>query len=117
MAVRGQNWREQRYAIAGGAALNPAVRFRREVDFAISDPMGNASYAILTGPGPTNTTGDIVYPFSMKLLSPRLQRSAQMCIRDRSFTSQFDGAGLTAVLKCAGIAIGLRQIQFLWRCV
>lgn len=76
VTVRGQNWREQRYAITDGAALNPALRFRREIDFAISDPMGNGSYAILTGPGPTNTTGGVVYPFSMKLLSPRLQRSA-----------------------------------------
>lgn len=76
VAVRGQNLREQRYAITDGAALNPAVRFRREVDFFISDPMGNATYAIVTGPGPANTTTGVAYPFSMKLLSPRLQRSA-----------------------------------------
>lgn len=74
--VRGNNSREQRYAITTGAALDPQVRFRREVEFSIADPMGHARYAIVTGPGPTNTTGNVVYPFSMKLLSPRLLRSA-----------------------------------------
>jgi hypothetical protein len=76
MSVRGNNIREQRYAIAGGAALNPAVRYRREIEFRVSDPMGNATYAIVTGPGPTNTTSGVVRPFSMKLLSVRLLRSA-----------------------------------------
>lgn len=74
--VRGNNNREQRYAIAGGEPLNPAVRYRREVEFAITDPMGNASYAVVTGPGPTNTTNGVVRPFSMKFLSVRLLRSA-----------------------------------------
>lgn len=76
VVVRGQSMREQRYAIADGAPLNPAVRFRREVDFFISDPMGNVSHAVVTGPGPTNTTAGVTYPFSFKLLSPRLLRSA-----------------------------------------
>lgn len=75
-AVRGNNVRDQRYSITSGAPLSPAVMYRREIEFAISDPMGNATYAILTGPGPTNTLGGVVYPFSMKLLSPRLLRSA-----------------------------------------
>ena len=94
VAVRGQNWREQRYAIANGAELSPAVRFRREIDFAISDPMGNATYAILTGPGPTNTTGGLVYPFSMKFLSARLQRSApELQGKNGNFLNALDDDG------------------------
>ena len=75
-SVRANNLREQRYSIANGAALSPAVRFRREVQFQITDPMGNATYVIVRGPGPTNTIDGVVYPFSMKFLSPRLLRSA-----------------------------------------
>jgi hypothetical protein len=75
-AVRANNLREQRYNIANGAALAPAVRYRREVGFQISDPMGNATYVIVRGPGPTNTIDGVVYPFSMKFISPRLLKSA-----------------------------------------
>jgi len=76
VSVRGNNIREQRYSIVGGAALDPLVRFRREVEFVITDPMANGNYAVVTGPGPTNTVNNVVYPFSMKLLSVRLLRSA-----------------------------------------
>lgn len=75
-AVRATNAREERYSITNGAALSPSVRFRRELQFQIVDPMGNANYVIVKGPGPTNTIDGVVYPFSMKFLSPRLLRSA-----------------------------------------
>jgi len=74
--ARANNMREERYALSNGAPLSPQVRYRREVEWQIVDPMGNATYAIVTGPGPTNTTGGVTYPFSMKFLSPRLLRSA-----------------------------------------
>jgi hypothetical protein len=68
--------REERYALDSGAALAPPVRYRREVEWSIVDPMGNATYVIVSGPGPTNTIGGVTYPFSMKFLSPRLLRAA-----------------------------------------
>jgi hypothetical protein len=74
--ARANNLREERYAISNGTAVSPQVRFRREVEFNIVDPMGNFTYAILQGPGPGNTIAGTAYPFSMKLLSPRLLRSA-----------------------------------------
>lgn len=74
--MRPINLREQRYSLSTGAPLDPAVRFRREVDFNISDPMGNARYAVVTGVGPSNTTGGVTYPFSLKFLSARLLRAA-----------------------------------------
>lgn len=74
--LRANNLREERYSIATGAAVTPQVRLRREVQFQISDPMGNATHVVMTGPGPTNTIAGTRYPFSMKFLSPRLLRSA-----------------------------------------
>jgi hypothetical protein len=74
--VRANNIREERYAINGGAPLTPLVRYRREVEWAITDPMGNATHVVVTGPGPTNTTAGVTYPFSMKFLSPRILKSA-----------------------------------------
>jgi len=76
VAVRANNTRDQRYAVANGNTLTPAVNYRREVQFQITDPMGNATYVIVTGPGPTLTLGSQVLPFSMKFLSPRLLQSA-----------------------------------------
>jgi len=74
--ARANNMREERYAISGGAPLTPLVRYRREIEWAITDPMANATYVVVTGPGPTNTTAGVTYPFSMKFLSPRILKSA-----------------------------------------
>lgn len=75
-AARANNFRDERYSITNGAALSPLVMYRREVEWAITDPMGNATYVILTGPGPSNLVNGVVHPFSMKFISPRLLRSA-----------------------------------------
>ncbi len=75
-SVRPINRRDERYSISSGAALSPAVNYRREVQFTITDPTFNASYAILTGPGPGNTVNGVNVPFSLKFLSTRLLRSA-----------------------------------------
>ncbi|WP_144290224.1 hypothetical protein [Ideonella sp. A 288] len=75
-AVRANNLRDERYSLASGNALSPAVQYRREVQFQIVDPMGNANYVIVTGPGPTTTIDGTVHPFSLKFLSPRLLMSA-----------------------------------------
>ncbi len=76
--VRARNWRDERYSINTGAALATAVNYRREVNFNIVDEMGNATYVIVTGPGPSNSTtvpGQVL-PFSLKFISPRLLMNA-----------------------------------------
>ena len=75
-SVRAVNYRDERYAIATGAAVLPAVNYRREIQFNIADPMGNANYATVTGAGPAATVNGTAVQFSMKLLSPGLMRSA-----------------------------------------
>jgi hypothetical protein len=74
--VRSRNVREQRQALATGAALSPAVNYRRSVQWGIEDPMGNATYVIVTGPGPAATVNGVATQFSLKFLSPRILRSA-----------------------------------------
>ncbi len=75
-SVRANNWRDERYNISNGAPASPAVNYRREVQFQITDPLGHAKYVIVTGRGPTNTIAGQVHPFSMKFLSPQLLKSA-----------------------------------------
>ena len=75
-SVRAVNYRDERYALTNGAAVSPAVNYRREIQFNIADPMGNAMYATVTGAGPAATVNGTAVQFSMKLLSPRLTRSA-----------------------------------------
>jgi len=70
---RARNVRNERLSLATGAPLSPEVQYRRDLQFFVSDPMGNATYVIVTGPGPTGPNGE---PFSLKLLSPRLLKSA-----------------------------------------
>jgi len=74
--VRGRNQRDERYSIATGAPLSPAVNYRREVQFAINDPMANSTYVIVTGPGPASTINGVATQFSLKFISPFLLRSA-----------------------------------------
>ena len=74
--VRSRNMRDERYSLATGAALSPAVNYRRAVQWSIVDPMGNADYVIVTGPGPAATVNGVATQFSLKFLSTRLLRSA-----------------------------------------
>jgi hypothetical protein len=75
-SVRVRNVRDERYAISSGAALSPAVNYRRDLQFQVTDPMGNAKYVVITGPGPAGTANGASVPFSLKLLSPLVLRSA-----------------------------------------
>jgi hypothetical protein len=76
VAVRGRNYRDERYSLSTGAPLSPAVLYQRHVQFYIGDPMGNATYVIVTGPGPSALVNGVAAPFSLKFISPRLLRSA-----------------------------------------
>jgi hypothetical protein len=74
--VRARNQRDERYLISTGAPASPAVRYRRDVQFQIVDPMGNATYVIVSGNGPSAIVNGVQTPFSLKFISPRLLRSA-----------------------------------------
>lgn len=78
--VRGRNLRDERYALSTGLPQATPLTYRREVQFGVADPQGAATYAIVTGPGPTNTINGVVTPFSMKLLSPRVLRSEPLLL-------------------------------------
>lgn len=67
--VRARNVRMERYAMSGIPLSPGQYGYRREVQFAISDPMGKATYAIVSGPGRTDN-------FPLKMISPRLLRAA-----------------------------------------
>jgi hypothetical protein len=69
--VQSRNTRTENYSIATGNGVS--VTSRRELNFGVNDPMGNATYVIVTGPG-ESTTNNVVYPFSLKLLSPKIIR-------------------------------------------
>lgn len=90
-AVRAVNWRDERYLQASGASASPAVNYRREVQFQITDPIGNANYVIVSGPGPTRVVNGTTIAFSMKLLSPRVARSApEMLGKSGNFLNWLD---------------------------
>ncbi len=74
--VRARNVRDERHSISTGAPLSPAINYRRDVQWRVTDPMGNATYVVVTGPGPTVSANGANVPFSLLLLSPRVQRSA-----------------------------------------
>ncbi len=63
------------YAIvpAGEPKVVPVV-YERFAQFRIQDPLGNATYAVVTGPG-FRTVSNVLTPFSLKMLSPRLLKS------------------------------------------
>lgn len=68
--------REVRYDIKTGLALNPAVRYRRDIRVAVSDPLANAKYVVVSGPGPAADVNGTLVPWSWKMVSPFLMRSA-----------------------------------------
>lgn len=74
--VQARNTRDERRALANGAALSPAVQFRRSLRFLVTDPLGRAKYVIVSGPGPAGNIGGVAAQFSLKFISPRLLRSA-----------------------------------------
>ena len=67
--------REERYSIATGEALTPSVRYRRDMRFAVTDPVGNATYVVVSGPGPRSYDAKSA-GWSWKMVSPRVMRSA-----------------------------------------
>lgn len=71
--VLGRNLVNRTYKLADGT-LNSST-LRREVGFGVRDPAGIATYAVVSGAGPSTTSGTQSLSFSVKLLSPRVLRS------------------------------------------
>lgn len=106
VAARPRNLRDARYSIAAGAAaLNPAVQYRREIRFQVTDPMANSDYVIVTGPGPTGTVAGSVAPFSMKMVSPFLMRASPEFAGKSSNYVNFKGDDLFRYCAAAGGAV------------
>ena len=92
--MRSRNLRDERYSITTGAVLSPAVNYSRTVLFQISDPMGNATYVVMTGPGPAGNVGGVATQFSLKFLSPRILRSApELAAKNGNFVNWLDDDG------------------------
>jgi len=86
--------REERYAIATGMALSPSVRYRRDIRIAVTDPLGNATYVVVSGPGPAATVNGVSVPWSWKMVSPRVMRSApEMAGKTGNYTNFLDDDG------------------------
>jgi hypothetical protein len=73
VGIRPRNLATQRYKLTDGAAQTPAVDYRRELRFWVTDPLGHATYIVVTGP---RTIKGVPGTMSLKLLSPRVARSA-----------------------------------------
>jgi hypothetical protein len=73
--VQARNIRYERYQLATGELLEPPKTYRRDIRFSVRDPMGNATYAVITGPGPSTIVSGVYRPFSLKVVSPRIQRT------------------------------------------
>lgn len=114
--ARARNTRDERYLFSNGGVASPAVNYRRDVQFNVSDPMGNATYVVVTGAGPSGTVNGAAAQFSLKLLSPRVLRSAPELasktgnflnwLDDDSFrTCRISGSNVpvAAIADCSGL--------------
>ncbi len=72
--LQARNIRTDNFSLATGApAVTTPTSQRRDIRVRVIDAGNVATYAIVTGPGPAGANGQ---PFSFKLLSPRIVRSA-----------------------------------------
>lgn len=86
--------REERYTIAAGVALSPSVRYRRDIRVGVTDPLGNATYVVVSGPGPAATVNGVSVPWSWKMVSPRVMRAApEMAGKVGNYTNFLDDDG------------------------
>lgn len=86
--------REERYTLAAGAPLSPSVRYRRDIRVNVTDPLGNATYVVVSGPGPAATVNGASVPWSWKMVSPRVMRAApEMAGKVGNYTNFLDDDG------------------------
>ena len=116
VSVRGRNLRDERYSISSGAPQSPALNYRRELRWFITDPEGRANYVIVSGPGPAASVNGSSIPFSLKLVSPRVMRAApEFSGRNNNYLNWRDddsfrycatsgsGVPVASVADCAGL--------------
>jgi hypothetical protein len=111
--VRSRNIREERYRLADGTPQSPPVRYIRSIQWFIADPEGNATYVVVSGPGPAATVGGNPVPFSLKFVSPRLLSGApELQGRNGNFVNmgvdepfRFCGGGPVPVASIADCAV------------
>ncbi len=117
--VRARNERDEAYSISTGAPISPLVTYRKDIQFYVTDPLGNATYVIVSGPGPTATVNGVTVPFSLKLISPRLLRSAPELVgKNNNYLNWLDddpfgrclssaaGVPVASIADCAGQGAG-----------
>ena len=76
---------------AGAPNVFAPVQYQRAVEFRITDPMSNATYAIISGSGPTSVVGGATTPFSLKMLSPKILRDdALLAGKPGNYTTLLD---------------------------
>ena len=73
VSVRARNERNEQRNRLSGAPTTTAVLYANLMQFNVIDPQGNATYAVVSGPGTTTISG-VATPFAMKLLSTRLMK-------------------------------------------
>jgi hypothetical protein len=70
------------------------VRYRRDIRVSVTDPLGNATYVVVSGPGPAATVNGVSVPWSWKMVSPRVMRSApEMAGKTGNYTNFLDDDG------------------------
>lgn len=90
VGARSKNIRTDRYSILTGLPDATPLSYRREANFRVYDPSGNATYVIVSGPGPSTTIAGRATPFSIKMVSPRVMRSAEMARAPGNFSNWTD---------------------------
>jgi hypothetical protein len=89
--IQARSTREERYSIATGAAIAPSVRYRRDVRFGVVDPLDKATYVVVSGPGPAGSVNGKSVPWSWKMVSPRVMRSApELAGKTGNYTNWLD---------------------------
>ena len=106
-ALQARMTREERYSIVTGEALTPSVRYRRDMRFLVTDPVGNATYVVVSGPGPTSYDAKSA-GWSWKMVSPRVMRSApELAGKTGNFTNALGaGGGSTVSYQTLGFTGG-----------
>ena len=75
-ALQARAIRFERYFLSTGAPVNPSVLYRRDIRFNVTDPLGIATYVVVSGPRPAADANGTPLSQSWKMVSPRLLRSA-----------------------------------------
>ena len=105
--ARARNLRLENYSLVGGAPQAPLVTYRNEVQMFVRDPMANSTYIIVSGPGPSGAGGQ---PFSLKLISPHLLRSAPELAGKNGNYLNWDDDETFRFCRIVGSAVPVKEV-------